>query len=121
MRDYSLQNGKLSTQPVMTGPTKFVDSGATPTVSADDTKNGIVWVLSSKAWNGSDQNAILFAYDATNVTREIYNSDQNPTRDRAGMALRFAIPTIANGRVYIGTRRRIDVYGLLPAASRKPK
>jgi len=121
LRDYALQNGRLSAQPIATGPTKFVDSGATPTVSADGAKNGIVWVLSSKAWNGADQNAMLFAYDATNITREIYNSDQNPTRDRAGMALRFAIPTVANGRVYIGTKRRLDVYGLLPAASRKPK
>jgi hypothetical protein len=121
LRDYSLQNGKLSTQPVAKGSTPFTDPGATPTVSANGTKNGIVWVLSSKTWNGSDRNAILFAYDALNVARELYNSEQNPSRDRAGMALRFAIPTVANGRVYIGTERRIDVYGLLPTSGRRPK
>jgi hypothetical protein len=121
LRDYSLQNGKLSTEPVAKGSTQFTDPGATPTVSANGAKNGLIWVISSKTWNGSDQNAILFAYDAANVARELYNSDQNPTRDRAGMALRFAIPTVANGRVYIGTKRRLDVYGLLTTPQRKPQ
>ncbi len=71
--------------------------------------------------HAADRNAILYAYDASNVRQELYNSDQNPDRDRPGMAVRFAIPTVANGRVYVGTKRRIDVYGLLPKIQRKPK
>jgi hypothetical protein len=121
LRDYALLDGRLSAKPVAKGPTQFTDPGATPTISANGTLNAIVWVLSSKTWDGPDQNAILFAYDAANVASELYNSEQNPTRDRAGMALRFAIPTVANGRVYIGTKRRVYIYGLLPAASRKAK
>jgi hypothetical protein len=112
LRDYALENGRLSVQPVAKSTTNINDPG-TPAISANGSKNGIVWILSTKVWNGSDQPAILFAYDAANVSHELYNSTQNPDRDRAGNALRFTIPTIANGRVYVPTKRRIDVYGLL--------
>ena len=120
LRDYALQNGRLSTQPVAKSTTNINDPG-TPAISANGSKNGIVWILSTKVWNGSDQPAILFAYDAANVSHELYNSTQNPTRDRAGNALRFTIPTIANGRVYVPTKRRIDVYGLLAPTKSKTK
>jgi hypothetical protein len=120
LRDYALQNGRLSAQPVAKSATNINDPG-TPAISANGAKNAIVWILSTKVWNGPDQPAILFAYDAANVSRELYNSTQNPTRDRAGNALRFTIPTVANGRVYVPTKRRIDVYGLLAPAKGKPK
>jgi hypothetical protein len=45
-----------------------------------------------------------------------YNSEQNSGRDHAALATRFSIPTVINGRVYIGTRNELDVYGLLPAS-----
>jgi hypothetical protein len=120
LRDYALQNGRLSAQPVAKSTTNISDPG-TPAISANGAKNGIVWILSTKVWNGPDQPAILFAYDAANVSHELYNSTQNPTRDRAGNALRFTIPTVANGRVYFPTKRRIDVYGLLAPAKTKTK
>jgi len=120
LRDYALQNGRLSAQPVAKSTTNISDPG-TPAISANGAKNGIVWILSTKVWNGPDQPAILFAYDAANVSHELYNSTQNPTRDRAGNALRFTIPTVANGRVYVPTKRRIDVYGLLAPAKTKTK
>lgn len=120
LRDYALQNGRLSAQPFAKGTTNINDPG-TPAISANGGKNGIVWILSTKVWNGSDQPAILFAYDATNVSHELYNSTQNPQRDRAGNALRFTIPTVANGRVYVPTKRRIDVYGLLSTPKSKAK
>jgi hypothetical protein len=120
LRDYALQNGRLSTQPVAKSATKINDPG-TPAISANGSKNGIVWILSTKVWNGSDQPAVLFAYDAANVSHELYNSTQNSPRDGAGNALRFTIPTIANGRVYVPTKRRIDVYALLSAAKSKTK
>src|SRR6266403_47691 len=115
LRDYALQNGRLSAQPVAKSNTNINDPG-TPAISANGPKNGIVWIVSTKVWNGPDQPAVLFAYDAADVSRELYNSAQNPTRDGAGYALRFTIPTIANGRVYVPTKRRIDVFGLLAPA-----
>ncbi len=120
LRDYALQNGRLSAQPVAKSTTNINDPG-TPAISANGAKNGIVWILSTKVWNGPDQPAILFAYDAANVSHELYNSTQNPARDGAGYGLRFTIPTIANGRVYVPTKHRIDVYGLLPPAKGKTK
>jgi hypothetical protein len=57
-----------------------------------------------------------YAYDAANVTHELYDSEQNAGRDRPGLALRFNIPTVVNGQVYVGAKHEVDVYGLLPAA-----
>lgn len=56
---------------------------------------------------------MLHAYDAANVGRELYTSEQAAGRDRAGKCLRFAIPTVVNGRVYAGTKGEVDVYGLV--------
>ena len=82
----------------------------TPTVSANGLREG---VLHSRAWNADDTNAVLFAFDALDTSRLLYVSEQNPSRDRAGLALRFNIPTGANGQVYVGASHEVDVYGLL--------
>ena len=57
--------------------------------------------------------SVLRAYDAANVARELFNSEQNSATDRAGVTVRFTVPTVANGRVYVGTKGAVDVYGLL--------
>jgi hypothetical protein len=98
--------------------TTNINDPGTPAISADGNKDGIVWILSTKVGDGPDRPAILFAYDAANVAHELYNSTQNPSRDRAGKALRFTIPTVANGRVYVPAKREIDVYGLLQPAKK---
>ena len=113
LKDFAVEHGQLSRTPVARGSVRFIEPGATPAVSADGAKNGIVWVLESKGWRSPDRPAVLHAFDAANVSRELYNSEQNSSRDRAGMALRFAVPTIVKGRVYVGAKRRVDVYGLL--------
>jgi hypothetical protein len=93
---------------------QFIDPGATPTVSANGTSNGIVWVMSSKHWNERDgPRAVLHAYDAANVAHELYASDHG-LRDAAGIGLRSNIPTIADGRVFVGAKGELDVYGALP-------
>lgn len=111
LRDYGLENGKLVYKG--SGTFSLRDHAATPSVSANGDRDGIVWIVSSKGWNSGDRTAVLHAVDASDVSHELYNSEQNPTRDRAGLALRFNIPTIANGHVYIGAKREVDVYGLL--------
>ncbi len=118
LRDYPLQNGRLPSQPAAKSTTQFTDPGATPTISANGAKNGIVWVLSSKTWDGPDRTAVLYAHDAENVARELYNSNQEYARDHAARSLRFAIPTVANGRVYVGAKYEVDVYGLLPVGKK---
>jgi outer membrane protein assembly factor BamB len=87
--------------------------GATPTISANRTRDGIVWVIQTKPFGTEDRPAILRAFDAANVGRELWTSEQNSARDRAGTALRFTIPTVWGGKVYVGTQGGVDVYGLL--------
>jgi hypothetical protein len=113
LRDYEVAGGKVTAKAATSF--KFADHAATPSVSANGDKNGIVWVVSSKGWNSGDRTAVLHACDASNITRELYNSGQNADRDRAGKALRFNIPTVVNGHVYVGAKGEVDVYGLLPA------
>jgi len=91
---------------------RFGNPGATPAISANGTRNGIVWLIETKAWNGGDRPAVLHAYDALNVAHELYNTEQAPARDRVGKTLRFTIPTVVNGRVYVPAKGEIDVYGL---------
>ena len=114
-KDFILSRGRLSNEPAR-GSRRFLDPGATPTVSANGSKDGIVWALTSKRWNQPDgPAAVLYAFDASNIARELYSSEMNASRDRAGVGLRFNIPTVANGRVYVGAKGELDVYGLLSA------
>jgi len=122
LKDFAFDHGKLADTPVASGTQALGDFGATPVVSANGTRDGIVWLIQTKAWNdwGTEKPAVLHAYEAANVARELYNSEQNAPRDRAGMAVRFTVPTIANGRVYVPAKRQVTVYGLLPSASPTP-
>ncbi len=112
LRDFTLARGRLSATPAAQSREPMPNPGATPTVSANGTRDGIVWTVQSKPFGGDDRPAILHAYDAADVARELYTSEQDPARDRAGTALRFNIPTVADGKVYVGTRGGVDVYGL---------
>jgi hypothetical protein len=91
--------------------------GATVSVSAQGTTNGIVWDIDNSAYNGntpsSSGSSVLHAYNATNLN-ELYNSAQAGSRDTAGTALKFTVPTITGGKVYVPTSTELDIYGLLP-------
>jgi len=114
LSQYSLSSGLLSTSAVSQAPTQFF-FGSTPAISANGTSNGIVWALERPVKiKGQVPPAILHAYNATNVSQEIYNSGQAGTRDVPGPAITFAIPTVMNGKVYVGSQMELDVYGILP-------
>lgn len=114
LKEFVVENGRVSAAPSHRSFWKSPFSGGTPTVSASGNANGIVWVVDTRAWNGGGTAAVLRASDALNVQRQLYSSDQNSTRDAAGEAVRFTTPTVANGRVYFGAKKAVEVYGLLP-------
>ncbi len=113
VKDFELSNGLLSTSPLATSPTKNFYPGATPTVSSNGSTNGVVWTLETDGYAKSNS-AILHAYDAANVGDELYNSKMNPTRDSAAGAVKFTVPTVVNGKVFVPTETELDFYGLLP-------
>ena len=105
--------------------------GSTPSVSAAGTGNGIVWGLDNTSYctHGAPTLApcgptVLYAYDATNALASLWNSGANAA-DKAGNAIKFTVPTVANGKVYVGTRGsntgsvtpavgELDIYALKP-------
>jgi hypothetical protein len=81
--------------------------GSTPSVSAAGTQNGVVWALDTHSYCTRQSSAcgpaVLHAYDATNLSTELWNSGLKAA-DAAGNAVKFSVPTVANGRVYVATR-----------------
>jgi HYDIN/CFA65/VesB family protein len=112
-KSFGLSNGLLSTFPLSESPTKNFYPGATPVVSSNGSTNGVVWVLETDGYAKSTA-AILHAYDAFNLGDELYNSKMNPTRDSAAGAVKFTLPTVVNGKVFVPTETELDFYGLLP-------
>lgn len=109
---FNTSTGLLSTSAYAVSPTYFGFPGPTPSISANGTSDAILWAIETDAY-GNDGPSILHAYDATNVATEFYNSNQNASRDQAGGAVKFTVPTIANGKVYVPAVQELDVYGLL--------
>ena len=116
LKGYTLNNGLLPAAPSMQASVAYSSSGqgATPSVSANGTANGIVWNIQ---FDGSHE--VLHAFDATNLT-ELYNSNQDPTRDQLGGGVKFITPTIADGEVFVGGNGFVGVFGLLAPPTSPP-
>ena len=112
-----LSNGTLNYSSITTSSPTFGFPGATPSISSNGTSNGIVWLIDSSQYGSPGPGpapAVLHAFNATNVSSELYNSTQaGAGRDSAGNAVKFAVPTVTNGKVYVGATQELDVYGLL--------
>ncbi len=113
LRQYTFDpsTGLLSNGAVYVSPTYFGFPGPTPSISANGTGDAIVWALQTDDYQSGD--ATLHAYDATDIGTEFYNSGQNAKRDDPGGAVKFTVPTVANGKVYVPAVKRLTVYGLL--------
>jgi hypothetical protein len=110
LKAFHMSNNLLPSTPTAKAATTYSFPGATPTISANGSSNGIVWTLQRI----SGANAVLHANLASNVATELYNSNQAGSRDLPGTSIKFAVPTVANGKVFVGTSSKLTVYGLLP-------
>jgi hypothetical protein len=115
IRAFTVRNALLSTSPASTTSSSFGFPGVTPSISASGTSNAILWAVENS------NPAILHAYDAANLATEFYNSSQAPSgRDQFGPGNKFITPTIANGKVFVGTTNSVAVFGLLQAITAAP-
>ena len=109
IRAFSINNGSIASAPTAVGPTTFDFPGATPSISANGTNNGVVWVIQTDSYQTNGP-AVLHAYNAANVAQELYKSSR-VNADNPGAAVKFAVPTVANGKVYVGTQSALAVFG----------
>ncbi|HZV36935.1 MAG TPA: chitobiase/beta-hexosaminidase C-terminal domain-containing protein, partial [Verrucomicrobiae bacterium] len=110
MRAFLITNGVINPTPTSTSKTSFSALGGTPVVSANGTNDGIVWTLQSDAAGGSGA-VILHAYNATNLSQELYNSSMNLARDNPGGAIKMTTPIVVNGKVFVPAQYELSIFG----------
>jgi len=108
LRAFKITQAKLGTVPSSTSSASFEYPGATPSVSANGTQNGIVWAIEN-----ASTGAVLHAYDAANLAHELYNSGEASNGRDSFVDNKFITPMIVNGKVYVGTPTGVAVFGLL--------
>ena len=108
LKAFTIANAKLAAAPQSQTSVQFTYPGTAPSVSANGTSNAIVWA------HENSNPAVLHAYDATNLAHELYNSNQAGNRDQFGAGNKYITPTVADGKVFVGTTSGVAVFGLLP-------
>ena len=118
LKAFSLSSGSLSSSPTSISAQVFAYPGPTPAVSSNGASNGILWAVQNGGYS-SGKAAVIWAYDATNLANVLWNSSIN-TGDNPGLAIKYAIPVVANGKLYVAesaptdrTLGQLNVYGLL--------
>ncbi len=112
LKAFSLNAGRLSASPISQSAESSGFPGSTVAVTSSGAANGIVWAVESDAYT-SNGPAILRAYNATNVSTLLYASNLTSGRDQLGPAVKFVVPVVTNGKVYVGAQMEVDVFGLL--------
>jgi hypothetical protein len=122
LKAFSISNGVINPTPVAQTSQVFGFTGASPFITTDGSGDGIVWVLDNHlhGTNGAANGpSVLHAYDA-NTLQELYNSSENGTLDQLGGAVKFTVPTVANGKVYVPTQNGLYVFGQFPPPTTVP-
>jgi hypothetical protein len=112
LTQWRLENGMFPARATHESANTFSYPGGTPSISSNETSNAIVWVIGTPGRVQGGGPAVLRAYDADDVSVELYASDKAGARDAAGPGVKFSVPTIADGRVFVGTQSELDIYGL---------
>lgn len=109
LRQFKLQNGSVGTAPFTVSGNLFGIRGGNTVVSAADAQNAIVWAYDKSVDNGV---AVLHAYDANDVSRELWNSNMNRGRDGMGVGIGFGTPLVADGKVITTFDKAVVIYGM---------
>jgi hypothetical protein len=113
-KSFVIANGMIESTPQsIARDFEFGFPGASPVISANNTTGGIMWAVNTSAFAAAGT-AVLYAFDATNLGNELYDSNQN-SGDHPGPAVKFTVPTVANGSVYMGTQTQLAVFGMYPS------
>src|SRR5882724_947191 len=107
LKAFPIIGGKLKATPATQSTHRFSYPGTTPSVSANGTTNGIVWAIENSG-------AVLYAFDANDLTKELYDSNQAANNRDHFSGNKFITPIVVNGKVYVGTATSVAVFGLLP-------
>jgi hypothetical protein len=108
LKAFGIQQALLGKTPTSQTSISFAYPGTAPAVSANGSSDGIVWAVQNS------NPATLHAFAAGNLATELYNSNQAANgRDNFGAGNKFMTPSIANGKVYVGTPTGVAVFGLL--------
>ena len=124
LKAFQLRKDALSARATAQTPETFGYPGVTPSISSNKRVpgTGIVWVIGPASCGGPgcapSGPGALRAYNATNISDELYNSEQNSTRDRLDSYVKFSVPAIADGKVFVGTQTSLNIYGLLTPSYR---
>src|ERR1700722_6452866 len=116
LKAFSLVNGRLSTSATSQSAEPSGFPGSTVAISSNGTTNGIVWAVETDAYP-SNGPAILRAYNATDVATLFYASNLAGTGDTLGPAVKFVVPVVTNGKVYVGAQSEVDVFGIINPAN----
>jgi hypothetical protein len=112
LKAFTLTSGVLSSSPASQTGTFFGFPGPTPSISSNGSGSVIVWALQNDGYL-SGTSAVLHAYSGKNLAVELYNSTQAGSRDDPGPAVKFTVPTVINGKVYVGSQTALTAFGLL--------
>ena len=113
LAQWRLRKGLFPDSPTRESAATYAYPGATPSISSNGDRNGVVWTIETDGKVKGGRGAVLRAHDAENVAIELYSSGVAGKRDRTGPAVKFSVPAIADGKVFIGTQTELDIFGLL--------
>ncbi len=112
LRQYPISNGAIALSSTSNSSHVFSYPGAVPVISANGSTGAIVWATEIGGYTPGGP-VILYAFDATNLASQLYASPSSGA-GAAGTAVKFSVPTVANGKVYVGGQGSLTVFGLLP-------
>ncbi|MGH9864145.1 MAG: pyrrolo-quinoline quinone [Candidatus Acidiferrales bacterium] len=113
LRAFKIANARVASPAASKTAITFGYPGTTPSISANGTKDAIVWAVENNS------PAVLRAYEANDLTRELYDSNKQRKRDEI-TGNKFITPMIADGKVFVGTPTGVTVFGLLPKPAATP-